>query len=126
MEDCRKRKRFSLSEKLNIIREFDNNVGPQNPLAKQLAISTSTLATIVKQREEIEKASAECGENPSKIRKSMKAFPLSVLESDLKECFHSVRAKKIPISGPLIKEKALQLAVKHKRLFCIQWLDRPF
>ena len=54
MEDCRKR--FSLSEKLNILREFDNNVGLQNALAKRFPIYTLTLATIVKQREEIEKS----------------------------------------------------------------------
>ena len=75
MEDCQKRKRFLLSEKLNILCEFDNNVGPQNALAKRLAISSSTLTTIVKQREEIVKASAKCGEKSSKIKKSMKATP---------------------------------------------------
>ena len=107
MEDSRKRKRFSLSEKLNILHEFDNNVGPQNALAKQLVIPMSTLATIMKQREEIEKASAECGEKSSKIRKSVKGTLLSVLESDLKKFFHSVRARKISISRPLIKEKKL-------------------
>ena len=62
MEDFQKQKRFSLSEKLNILHKFDNNVGPQNALGKQLVILMSTLATIEKQRDEIEKASAECGE----------------------------------------------------------------
>lgn len=127
MADCRKRKRFSLSEKLNILREFDKNVGPQNVLAERLKISTSTLATIVKQRAEIEKASSECGEKSSKIRKSVKATPFSLLESDLVEWFNIVRAKNIAISGPLIKEKALQLAEKHNvKDFSASngWIDR--
>lgn len=127
MTDCRKRKRFSLSEKLDILREFDKNVGPQNALAERLKISTSTLATIVKQRAEIEKASAECGGKSSKIRKSMKVTPLSVFESDLVEWFNIVRAKKIAISGPMIKEKALQLAEKHNlKDFSASngWIDR--
>ena len=76
MEDGRKRKRFSLSEKLNILREFNNNGGLLSALAKRLAVSMSTLATIMKQREEIKKASTEkSGEKSSKIRKSMKSTP---------------------------------------------------
>jgi hypothetical protein len=43
----------------------------------------------------------------------MKTTSLSAFESDLVEWFNIVSAKKITISGPLITEKALQLAEKH-------------
>ncbi|GFV48367.1 hypothetical protein TNCV_2512671 [Trichonephila clavipes] len=77
--------------------------GPRSDYVRQ------TLATIIKQRAEIEKASVECGEKSSETRKSLKASALSVLESELSERFNIVCAKIIVISGPLRKEKALHL-----------------
>ncbi|GFX90026.1 hypothetical protein TNCV_887241 [Trichonephila clavipes] len=81
------------------------------------------------ERAEIEKASSECGEHFEKIRKTLKATPLSVRESDLLDCFNFVRAKKIASSEPLIKEKALRLAKKHNgKEFSasIGWIDHYF
>ncbi|PRD22870.1 UNVERIFIED_CONTAM: Tom1l2 [Trichonephila clavipes] len=76
---------------LNILPEFDNNIGPQNTLTEYLKISTLTLATIIKHWTEIEKAYAGCGGKS-------KATPLSVLESDLLEWFSNICAKKIVTS----------------------------
>ncbi|GFS52729.1 hypothetical protein TNCV_2995361 [Trichonephila clavipes] len=67
MQDCQQRNCFPLSEKLNFLSEFDSNVGPQNASSEHLRISTSTLATIIRQREELRKASAEYVETSSKI-----------------------------------------------------------
>lgn len=68
MVDCRNRKNFSLSEKINISLKFGKNGGPQL-LAQRFKVSILALATTVQQRAEIKKASAEYGKNSSKLKK---------------------------------------------------------
>lgn len=96
MVDCRKWKHFSFSEKLNIFRELDKKVGPRKALAERL-------------------------KNSCKIRKSLKVTPPSVLEYDPVEWFNIVFAKKVAISGLLIKEKH-----NVKKISASNRSDRPF
>lgn len=67
MSVCRS-KSFQLNEKLKFLRQFENDVLPQNALA-EFDISSLTFATIVKPHADNKKASDKSNKKSSKIRK---------------------------------------------------------
>lgn len=108
--ECRKRKRFSINEKMCLLKEVDMNIGSQKSIAEKFGISTSTLSTILKNRKDIEECAASCGEKAASKRKSVKTSSFSVVEEKLMSWFAEARGKNIAISGPLLQEKAQQIA----------------
>jgi hypothetical protein len=80
-------------------------------LAKELNIPVATVNSIVKTRKSIEKSAKECGPMGKK-RKYVKYSKYNELEEILKTWFQSSRAAGIPISGVLLKEKALHAAAR--------------
>ncbi|XP_065218086.1 tigger transposable element-derived protein 6-like [Planococcus citri] len=105
----KERKVLSLAEKLSIINECDKNVGAkQCDLAKSFGIPTSSLRTILSKRKAIEDASEEFESKRKKIR----CGKHDELEKILLDWFTQARAMNIPIDGPLLKSKGLEIAKK--------------
>ncbi|XP_045496574.1 tigger transposable element-derived protein 4-like [Colias croceus] len=120
-----KRKALSIQEKIKILNVFDKKSQTKNQtqLAAELQLPVSTLRTILKNREEIKEKYRLGGVQ----RKKQKVGKFDKLEKVLVEWFHQARALKLPISGPIICEKARKIAE------CLQiadfnasngWIDR--
>ncbi|CAB3224717.1 unnamed protein product [Arctia plantaginis] len=103
-----KRKALSLQEKMKILKIFDENSQTKNQtqLAAELQLPTSTLRTILKNREEIIEKYSLGGVG----RKKLKAGKFVKLEKVLIEWFHRARASKLPINGRILCDKAREIA----------------
>jgi len=75
-----------------------------------IALSLTTLNTIVSKCSEIEKGYLRYGPLFSKERKSLKTSPLEELETILAAWFKQTRTASTSIDGPHLKEKALHVA----------------
>ncbi|CAH0713248.1 unnamed protein product, partial [Brenthis ino] len=103
-----KRKALSLQEKIEILKVFDekSQTTNQTQLAAELQLPVSTLRTILKNRVEIKEKYRLGGVQ----RKKQKIGKFDKLEKVLVEWLHQARALKLPISGPIICEKARKIA----------------
>lgn len=103
-----KRKALSVDDKLKILKTYDENskVKTQTQIAKDLNIPESTLRTIKKKRKEIQENAVQGGTK----RKKIKSGKYELLEDVLLKWFHQVRSLHLPMSGTLLKEKALEIA----------------
>lgn len=111
MDKTKQRNTHSIEEKLRILKLLDAHVGTRVELAKQLCLPISTLNTIIKNRGNIEKNANQCGPMAKK-RKYVKSSKYEKMEDILKEWFISARSANIPISGNVLREKALCIAAK--------------
>lgn len=103
-----KRKALSIQEKIKILNVFDKKSQTKNQtqLAAELQLPVSTLRTILKNREDIKEKYRLGGVQ----RKKQKVGKFDKLEKVLVEWLHQARALKLPISGPIICEKARKIA----------------
>jgi hypothetical protein len=90
MTEPRKRKAFSIHEKMDILAQVDANKERRVALAARLGIVPSTLNTIVKSRKDTGKCYAQCGRFSGQ-RKSLKQTPFEELESLLTTWFKQAR-----------------------------------
>jgi hypothetical protein len=111
MIEPKKRKSFSIQEKMDILAQVDANKETRVALAARLRIAPSTLNTIVKSRKDIEKFYAQCGRF-SNQRKSLKQSPFEELESLLATWFKQAGGSNAVISGILLRKKALHIATR--------------
>ncbi|XP_054281926.1 tigger transposable element-derived protein 6-like [Macrosteles quadrilineatus] len=100
----RKCKTLTHDEKRRVIKAVDEGLKKKSEIAKEFGIPPNTLSTIMKNREKYE---AEGGLTNKKRCKSgeFKDVDECVL-TWLKQC----RDKNIPVSGPILQEKAIQYA----------------
>lgn len=98
-----------MQEKRDILQKVNKHVGSRVSLARNLGIPITTLATIIKNRESIEKSAIQCGPGAKK-RMYIRASKYEKMEEILKEWFVSARASNIPVGGTIIREKALRIA----------------
>ncbi|XP_067124140.1 tigger transposable element-derived protein 6-like [Centruroides vittatus] len=107
---CSKRgyNEISIAKKLEILQEVDKNERLKSEVARAFNIPFSTLSTWLKNRDKLEHV-AESGAEIGK-RKRLRTAKYEELEEILFQWFCNVRTKNIPLSGPLIKEKAAMLA----------------
>lgn len=100
-----KRKNFSVEEKAHIIFRLENNEKNSN-IATEFGVSHSTISTIWKNRDKI-KREFECERyNVKKIRGS----DHEDIDNALLKWFKTQRNFNIPINGPILQEKANDLA----------------
>jgi len=101
-----KRKAFSVDDKLAIIKTYDaeKNVKTQKAIAEELGIPGSTLRTILAKRD---KTSEVVG---GVKRQKVRSGKFEKLEAILLEWFHQARAANLPVSGPILKAKAAEVA----------------
>jgi centromere protein B len=109
MDNKGKWKLFTISDKINILAQVDAHTDTHVELASRLRLSVSTLNTIVKNHEEIERMYIQCGPF-TKPWKSLKRLPLEKLESALSSWFKQARENNASIDGNHLKEKALHIA----------------
>lgn len=124
MSSNNKYKSLTLTEKIKILREVDNGRKTKTEIAKQYGIPLSTLSTFIKNRETIE-SQAESGETDGS-KKRNRGAKHERLERELLDWFFQCRSNNIPLSGPLVKEKADMIALKSGIEFkCSNgWLQR--
>lgn len=95
---------------MKILKEVDDHPDEtKTQKANRLQIPLSTLATIVKKKEEIEANSMRAGPSSTK-RSRAQGGQFQDMEKALFAWFQQNRADQIPISGPMLQEKALDFA----------------
>lgn len=117
-----KRKSLSVEEKGSIIARLEN--GENNgKLALEFEVAHSTISTIWKNREKIKHAFNRNELKTKKLRTSQHED----LDKCLLEWFKIQRSKNIPITGPILRQKANEFAVmlKKNNFECSEgWINR--
>ncbi|XP_060860796.1 tigger transposable element-derived protein 4-like [Metopolophium dirhodum] len=106
-----KRKALTISDKLNILKKYDEGLAEkkkQKDIANELGIPPSTLRTLLKNRHEIEQSSLLGGSK----RQKLKHGKYEELENILLEWFQQARSLNYPINGGIITEKAMEIAAR--------------
>jgi hypothetical protein len=98
------RKTFSIKEKNELIKECDRSALNQKDFAASKNISASTLRTILKKRSEFVSTREGTG------RKKIRSAKYEELETILKNWFIQARRSHVSISGPILQERARQVA----------------
>lgn len=105
--DKKKRQQFSLKEKREILLEVEKG-GKKGGIAKKYGISPSTLSTFLKQKSKIEQNIDADALGPQ--RKKMRTADYEEVDKAVYTWFVEMRAKNIPINGPLLCERARSFA----------------
>ena len=103
----RKRNDLSLSDKMKVVDMLDTM--SQTDIAKKLDISQSQVSRIAKNKDDILKK-WQLNDNPD--RKRQRNGKDSDVEAALKTWFTSSRGRDVPLSGPVLQEKAKDLAAR--------------
>lgn len=107
-----KRKAFTLSEKIDFIKKYDENPNLSKvALAQELRIPASTLKTIISKRDEIVKSAGEAGVYSAK-KSRVKKCKYESVEKPLAQWFSQARAQNLPVSGPILCEKAKEIGLQ--------------
>lgn len=105
--DKKKRQQFSLREKCEILLEVEKG-GKKGVIAKKYGISPSTLSTFLKQKSKIEQNIDADAFGPQ--RKKIRTADYEEVDKAVYTWFVEMRAKNIPINGPLLCERARSFA----------------
>ena len=103
-----KRKRLNLKEKVEIILTCEKEKLSVRQAAEKFSISKTQIATILTEKREIIQNYEKNGNNETKRK-----FPrteLSVIDDTLFRWVCQMRAKNMPLSGPMLQAKALEVA----------------
>lgn len=105
-----KRRDLSVEEKLDVLKKYDElpNMS-QRQAACKLNVSQNLLGRMLKSRQEIENASLG---NVNSNRKRKRVGKEEEVEEALKQWFTKVREKDVWVTGPLLRQKAEDLAKK--------------
>jgi len=129
MDTSKKKRSFTLDEKLRIIQEIENNPSDTRAVvASRLGIPLSTLKTIYGKREEIRQQLTKAGSSGTSTLRNRRG-KFDDIEKTLFEWFRQQRNAKppIPVSGPILQEKAKEIAEKLNIMdfkASIGWLDK--
>ncbi|KAH7967958.1 hypothetical protein HPB52_004399 [Rhipicephalus sanguineus] len=103
----KKRKQFSLQEKVDLFKEIDAGK-KQIDLCRERGIAPSTLATILKDREKVLKLHRESQLAPT--RKRLRLGNFQDVDQAVLTRFKDARLQNVPVSGPMLQEKAREFA----------------
>lgn len=119
-----KRKQYTVHEKLEILGKVDSGVSKAN-VCREYGLSSSTLSTFLKNREKLAAASTE---NENTSRKKLRTTDKKDLDSALIEWFKVQRNSNIPLSGPILQQKATQFGISlgygEKFVCSMGWINR--
>lgn len=119
-----KRKQFSLQEKIAIINDVEKGL-KKGEAARKYGIAPSTLSTFLKDKKKIEEQLESSTLGPQ--RKRMRTAQHQDVDAAVFQWFQEARSRNIPINGPLLREKACQLAtmlgVEHFQ-GSVGWMNR--
>lgn len=102
----RKRTDLTLATKYEIVKLLDQKVS-QSEIGRRYGLVQSTISTISKNRSKIKENYESSGNSERKRHRSGKN---AQLDDALKEWFQTARQRDIPISGPILQEKAINFA----------------
>ncbi|XP_072169422.1 tigger transposable element-derived protein 6-like [Diadema setosum] len=106
----KKRQALSIETKMDILRDVVERRLKKIEVARKYEIPPSTLSTILLNRKQITKQYETSNTEPS--RKRLRGAELEDVEKAVFRWFSDMRAKNLPVSGPLMREKAEYLAKK--------------
>ncbi len=108
----RRRIELSLGTKIKLIEDSETLPKPlQKDLAEKYNISKQTVSDILKKKDEYK---AQFETNIAADRKRLNKGKYEDINRVLHEWFVCAQTKSIPLSGPILKEKAMQFAVDLK------------
>lgn len=93
----------SLHEKNKALKEIENGLSKKEAASKY-NVALNTISTWLKNKEKIINAVTK-GKNPK--TKNLKGGSYDKLDQPLYKYFLNVRSQNIPVSGPMLKEKAM-------------------
>jgi hypothetical protein len=100
----------TIAERLDIIAEVNKKERSKTEIAQAYGIPLSTLSIYLKNRDCIENQALQGAEVSKRMR--IHGAKHSDLEDELFKWFCHARAKNIPVEGPMVKEKANEIALK--------------
>lgn len=120
----RKQNAISLKMKMELLKAVDEKRRTKTEICKEYGIANSTLSTIIKNRDQITLMFERSMFEPE--RKRMRTAKHEDLETALLIWFKQARSQDAPISGPLLLEKADELAKQMHIDFLANpgWLER--
>ncbi len=99
---------MTLEERINVIKDNEIKKTSQRDLAKKYNVSKTQIQTTIKRKVEYLKAYEEL--IPSKRCRIKENLKYPEIDKAVKEWFDLARENNIPISGPIIQEKAKLIA----------------
>lgn len=120
----KKRNSLSIAKKVEILTKLETTGKKKSEICKDFRIPKSTLSTIIKNKQQLKETFAK--HKVKKTNAKIRFSKYEELEEALLMWFCQSRAQNLPVSGPLISEKATQLANLLKLQFTPNpaWLDR--
>ncbi len=123
MSTLKKRKAISVQDKLKLLKKFDDesHLKTQKQFAEEQGLPVSTFRTILKDRAKYAEVTG------SSSRQKLRGGNFADLEDILVEWLQQARAANLPISGPILKEKAHEIAGRlsiDEFVASSGWLDR--
>ena len=106
MASSSKRKTLSLAERIEVLQRLDNNES-QASLAKHFSVHPSAISRILKQKHQL---LDDWQNNSNPDRKRKRTGKADDVEEALLRWFSHARSRQLPVSGPLLMEKANSLA----------------
>ena len=104
----RKHCAYTLEFKLKIVSEVEEKKLTKTEICKKHGIPNSTLSNFLRDRERLQKARDETKFRPT--TKTMKLSNQEDLEEALFQWFQQARAMNVPVTGPVLIEKAAEVA----------------
>ncbi|KAK9731551.1 CENP-B N-terminal DNA-binding domain [Popillia japonica] len=102
-----KRKDLTLKEKVEVIKYVDKMKCSQSEVAKKYGISQAQVCKLLKRKDSV---LTDWRENLKLTQKRKRSGKELQVEGDLMEWFREKRARNVPISGPILKQKAEEIA----------------
>lgn len=103
----KKRRQFSLKEKVDILSQVDAGK-KQIHIANEMGVAPSTVATILKDRQKI--LELHRGSQLAPSRKRLRLGNFEDVDAAVLIWFKDARSQNVPVSGPMLQEKARQFA----------------
>ncbi|XP_072033466.1 tigger transposable element-derived protein 4-like [Amphiura filiformis] len=119
----KKQAAYSLQNKLAILDAVDKGGKRKLDIAQEFGLASSTLSTIIKQRDKITAASEDMSPNRKRLRMPRYAD----MDKALSEWCRKVQGEGVKLNGPLVEAKAKELATElnHTKFACSNgWLSR--
>lgn len=110
--ESKKRKFLSLSDKINIIKVHENEQLRIRELSDRFKIGKSQAADIIKNKDSLLKSWSTNADSSRKVKFRKSEF--GAINDVVYNWFCAARAKNIPISGPLIQRKAIEVSQELK------------
>ena len=104
-EEKRKRVVLSIENKLKILKLIDSNIS-YTVISQRFDIGQSTVCDISRKKDELLRFSQKIIDMGAKNVKTMKVGEYEKLDETLYIWFHQQHEKNVPVSGPILMEKA--------------------